>query len=100
MFCLDVFLLGVLFCLLVRAEGNFWIASGIHTGWNYLQLYIFSVETNGNPGTVGAFRGTLNHGNGFFHEIYGYEGSISAMILVTAAILWLIYRLNKNGKLV
>ena len=99
MFCLNVFLLGVLFCLLVWTEGNFWIAAGIHTGWNYIQSYIFSIEASGSPATIGAFRGTMNHANGFFHESYGYEGSVTATILVTAAILWLIYRLNKKGKL-
>ena len=98
MFCLNVFLLGVLFCLLVRTEGNFWIAAGIHTGWNYIQSYIFSIEASGNPATIGAFHGTMNHANGFFHESFGYEGSVTATILATASILWLIYRLNKEGK--
>jgi membrane protease YdiL (CAAX protease family) len=99
MFCLNVFLLGVLFCLLVWKEGNFWIAAGIHTGWNYVQSYIFSIEASGSPGTIGAFRGILNHANGFFHDSYGYEGSLSATVIVSAAILWLIYSLNKEGKL-
>ena len=98
MFCLGVFLMGVLLCLLVWKEGNFWIACGVHTGWNYLQSYIFSVDASGNPAAIGAFRGTMNHAGGFFHESYGYEGSISAMILITASILWLICRLNKKGK--
>ena len=31
MFALDIFLLGVLLCLLVRWEGNFWVACGFHT---------------------------------------------------------------------
>ena len=98
MFCLNVFLLGVLFCLLIWTEGNFWIAAGIHTGWNYLQSYIFGVGVSGNPTTIGLFRGTLNQANGFFHEIYGYEGSITALILLTASILWLIFRLKKTSQ--
>ena len=99
MFCLNVFLLGVLFCLLVWTEGNFWIAAGIHTGWNYVQSYIFSIEASGNPATIGAFRGTMNQANGFFHESYGYEGSATATILVTAGILWLVHGLRKKGEL-
>jgi hypothetical protein len=39
----------------------------------------------------------LNRANGFFHESYGYEGSITATIMATASILWLVCRLNKNG---
>ena len=99
MFCLNVFLLGVLFCLMIRTEGYFWIACGIHTGWNYMQSYIFSIKASGNPATIGAFHGTLNQGNGFFHESFGYEGSVTATILVSVSILCLIYRLNKKGKL-
>ncbi len=71
--------------------------NGIHTGWNYLQSYIFSIEASGNPATIGAYHGTLNRANGFFHESYGYEGSITATIMATASILWLVCRLNKNG---
>ena len=99
MFCLNVFLLGVLFCLMIRTEGYFWIACGIHTGWNYMQSYIFSIKASGNPATIGAFHGTLNQGNSFFHESFGYEGSVTATILVSVSILCLIYRLNKKGKL-
>lgn len=35
-FCLNVFLMGVLLCLLIKWDGNFWIACGFHTAWNYM----------------------------------------------------------------
>ena len=96
MFCLNVFLMGVLLCLLVRAEGNFWIVCGFHTAWNYMQTYIFGVTISGNPSTIGVFQGILNGGNGFFEEAYGYEGSITATVLVTTMILGLIYYLRRK----
>ena len=99
MFALDVFLLGVLLCLLVRWEGNFWIACGFHTAWNYTQTYLFATSNSGEPSNVGLFRGTVNASDGFYQEIYGYEGSIFVAALVGVAILWLIYRLRKEGKL-
>lgn len=92
MFCLNVFLIGVLFCLLIRAEGNFWIVCGFHTAWNYVQTYIFGVSMSGNPSTVGLFQGVLNGGNGFYDEIYGYEGSITAAVLLILSITLVIYR--------
>ncbi len=42
---------------------------------------------------------TMNQANGFFHESYGYEGSITATILVTVSILCLICWLYKKGRL-
>ena len=65
--------------------------------WMIIPAYIFSIKASGNPATIGAFQGTLNHANGFFHESFGYEGSITATILATASILWLICRLKKEG---
>ena len=35
-FCLNVFLIGVFLCLLIKWDGNFWIACGFHTAWNYM----------------------------------------------------------------
>ena len=99
MFSLNIFLLGVLLCLLVRWEGNFWIACGFHTAWNYTQTYLFATSNSGEASTVGLLRGTVNADNGFYQEIYGYEGSIFVAALLGAAILWLIFRLRKEGKI-
>lgn len=99
MFCLDVFLLGVFLCLLVRREGNFWIACGFHTAWNYTQTYLFSISNSGENMSIGMFQGSLNAGNGFYQKVYGYEGSIATAVLIGALILWLIYRLRKAGKI-
>ena len=99
MFCLNAFLIGVLFCLLIRTEGNFWIACGFHTGWNYMQTYLFGVTSSGNATSVGLFQGILIKDNGFFQEVYGYEGSITAAVLLAICIFCLIYVLQKKGKL-
>ncbi len=99
MFCLNVFLMGVLLCLLVRWEGNFWIACGLHIAWNYTQIYLFGISNSGESISVGLFQGSLNYGNAFYQEVYGYEGSLSATVLVCAVIAWLIYRLRKSGKI-
>ena len=66
--------------------------------WMIIPAYIFSIKASGNPATIGAFQGTLNHANGFFHESFGYEGSITATILATASILWLICRLKRKER--
>lgn len=99
MFCLDIFLMGVLFCLLVRQEGNFWIACGIHTAWNYVQVYLFGLPNSGEQAPIGLFQGVLNTGNAFYQEVYGYEGSIATAVLAGALICVLICRLRKAGKI-
>lgn len=99
MFCLNVFLLGVLFCLLVKAEGNFWIASGIHLGWNYMQTCVLGVTASGEDMSIGMFQGTLNQANGFFQQAYGYEGSVTAAVLSVICLVDLIVYLKKKGKL-
>ena len=99
MFCLNVFLLGVAFCLFVWDEGNFWIVCGIHTAWNYVQSYLFSTSNSGDPYSIGLFLGKLNGGNMFYEATYGYEGAVTTTVLMVVLISILIYRLHKKGQL-
>ena len=93
MFCLNVFLLGVMFCLLMKKEGNFWITCGIHTGWNYAQMYIFGVSNSGNPSTVGIFQGLTEGSPTFYDGVFGFEAAATATVLVGICIMFLIYKL-------
>ncbi|MBQ6439919.1 MAG: CPBP family intramembrane metalloprotease [Mogibacterium sp.] len=43
-YCLNIFLIGVFFCLLMKWEGNFWVTCGVHTGWNYTQSFIMGAS--------------------------------------------------------
>lgn len=99
MFCLNVFLLGVAFCLLVWNEGNFWIAAGIHTAWNYVQEFLFGISSSGMSFTIGLFKGTLNGDSIFYQEVYGYEGALVTTVLMAVMIGFLLHRLHKRGLL-
>lgn len=98
-FCLNIFLFGVALCLFVWDEGNFWIVCGIHTGWNYVQSYLFSTSNSGDPYSIGMFLGTVNGGNAFYDATYGYEGALSTTVLMVVVIAILMYRLYKKEQL-
>lgn len=93
-FCLNVFLIGVFLCLLIKWDGNFWIACGFHTAWNYMQFHILGLSNSGSTPDVCIFKGANSASSFFFDYVYGFEGSLSATILIVAGILFLIRKLN------
>ena len=93
-FCLNVFLIGVFLCLLIKWDGNFWIACGFHTAWNYMQFHILGLSNSGSTPDVCIFKGVNSASSFFFDYVYGFEGSLSATLLITALIILLILRLN------
>ena len=91
-FCLNAFLLGVLLCLLIRWDGNFWIACGFHTAWNYMQFHILGLSNSGSTPAVCIFKGVNSASTFFFDYVYGFEGSLCATVLITIGILLLIWK--------
>ena len=91
-FCINVFLVGVMLVLLVRDNGNFWIACGFHTGWNYTQEYLFGLPNSGQSSTFALFSGTESKDTFFYNSVYGNEGSWFTTVVVSLLILLLLYR--------
>ena len=92
-FCLNVFLLGVFLCLLIKWDGNFWIACGFHTAWNYMQFHILGLSNSGSTPDVCIFKGANSASSFFFDYVYGFEGSLCATVLIIIGILLLIRKL-------
>lgn len=80
-------------------NANFWIACGFHTGWNYVQEFLFGISNSGTPSNVGLFQGALNYDSIFYQKVYGYEGALTTTILMAVIIGYLIFRLRKRGVL-
>ena len=95
-FCLNVFLLGVWFYFLVKLEGNFWISCGIHTAWNYIQIFIFGVPSSGSCYPVSLIGGTNTSTSFFFDYVYGLEGSLCTTVVVSLLILITLYLLKRK----
>ena len=98
LFCLNVFLLGVWFYYLVKLEGNFWIACGLHTSWNYVQSYLFGAPNSGYCYPISLMGGENTASSFFFDYVYGFEGSLCTTVTVTLLILLTLYLLKKSGK--
>ena len=89
-FCLNVFLIGVFLCLLIKWDGNFWIACGFHTAWNYMQFHILGLSNSGSTPDVCILKGANSASSFFFDYVYGFEGSLCATVLIIIGILLLI----------
>lgn len=46
-FCLNVFLVGVMLYLLMKTTGSFWICCGFHTAWNFTQQFLYGLPNSG-----------------------------------------------------
>jgi membrane protease YdiL (CAAX protease family) len=78
---------------------NLWMPMGLHAAWNFTQGFIFDVPVSGSAqnGLVAAKLSgpTLLSGGGF-----GLEASVIALVIATAAGLWLVWRAVSLGELV
>ncbi len=88
-FCINVFLVGAIMYLLIQISGNFWIACGFHSAWNYTQQYLFGIPNSGITSKFGLFQGTELQKNFFFDPVYGNEGSLMTTVcfVMTLAVL-------------
>jgi hypothetical protein len=78
---------------------SLWMPMGLHAAWNFTQGFIFDVPVSGsaqNGLVVAKLSGpTLLSGGGF-----GLEASVIALVIATAAGLWLVWRAVSFGELV
>lgn len=91
MFCLNVFLAGVIAYLLVKLTGNFWTCCGFHTGWNVTQMYLFGLPNSGISSAVALYQGNEAKDTFFFNTVYGNEGSWCTTIVFLISIAVILY---------
>ncbi len=51
---------GLIACLLLRRTGDLWMPIGLHTGWNYGEVYVFGVPSSGLMGKGHLFQGSFH----------------------------------------
>jgi len=97
-FCLNVFLLGILLYLAVKLTGSIWTAFGIHTAWNYSQSFIFGSENSGTASTLAFFSSEGATDSFFCNTVYGNEGTwfCVLVVFVVTAMLYGMYRKTKQ----
>lgn len=91
-FCLNVFLIGIMLYLLMKTTGSFWICCGFHTAWNFTQQFLYGLPNSGSSSGLALFAGRDAQSNFFFDSNMGIEGSLCATVIIAAAILFLIWK--------
>ncbi len=96
-FCINIFLVGIAFYLMVKWSGNFWICCGFHTGWNYTQEYLFGLPNSGMSSGFGLFRGENAVKSFVFDPVYGNEGSLLTLFVIIILIAVLLLLIKKKA---
>ncbi|WP_156021731.1 CPBP family intramembrane glutamic endopeptidase [Streptococcus ruminantium] len=94
----DLFLFGVLTCLIMLKTGNIWVISGIHAAWNCFQGNVFAFPVSGSD-TGAAFLEVNTKGPEWLSGgQFGVEGSVISLLVQGVMIAWLIYDLYFKNK--
>lgn len=74
-----------------------WIPIGIHAAWNFTQGWVFSVPVSGGKVPEGLLITARNGPDWLTGGAFGLEASVIAMLVATAAGLFLLVRVVKQG---
>lgn len=78
---------------------NLWLAIGIHFGWNVVQGYIWDVPVSGHA-VDGLVDSRIAGPDIISGGMFGLEASVIAMVLATAAGIWLVVLAARKGNIV
>jgi uncharacterized protein len=79
---LEVFVVGMLFCLMIQRTGNLWFAVGFHAAWDWAETFFYGTPDSGLLG-VGRLLNTSAPGpNWLTGGSAGPEGSVLALVVL------------------
>lgn len=78
---------------------SLWAPIGLHVAWNFTQSQIFDVPVSGNDGT-GLVEAKLSGPELLSGGAFGLEASVIALVIATAAGVWLVVRAVRAGHVV
>jgi len=79
---IGVFVVGMIFCLMVRRTGDLWFAIGNHFAWDYGETFIFGVPNSGTT-AAGHLLNTHMHGSRWLTGgSVGPEGSLLVFVVL------------------
>ena len=81
---------GIVFAVLVNYFDALGAAIGFHTGWNYAQNIIFGLPNSGLVSQYSIFKIEAAANGPFFNTIFGIEGSVGAVAMLSIVLLILV----------
>lgn len=82
---LQVFVIGMFFCLTIRRTGSLWFAIGLHAAWDWAQTFFYGTPDSGLLG-VGHYLNSSSSGSRWLTGgSAGPEGSLLALAMVLLA---------------
>lgn len=81
---------GVLLGAAYMYTRRLWLAVGIHAAWNFTQGWVFSVPVSGGSAPEGLLRTSFPGPEWLTGGAFGLEASVPALVVATAAGLWLL----------
>lgn len=82
---LQVFVIGMVFCLTIRRTGSLWFAIGLHGAWDWAQTFFYGTPDSGLVG-VGHYLNSTSSGSRWLTGgSAGPEGSVLAFAIVLIA---------------
>lgn len=87
---------GILVSLVYMATRNLWTISALHFAWNFTMGGIFGIAVSGTE-AESLFSSSLTGPDYLTGGAFGIEASLPAMVLTTAASIWLIRHLKSSG---
>ena len=78
---------------------SLWLPIGLHAAWNFTQGFIYGVPVSGIDST-GLVTAELSGSEWLSGGTFGLEASVIALVIATAAGVWMVWRSVKRGLIV
>lgn len=92
---LQVFVVGMVFCLTLRRTGSLWFAIGLHLAWDWAQTFFYGTPDSGLLGVGHYLNSTHSGRNWISGGSAGPEGSVLAFAVIVLSALFIHFRFPK-----
>ena len=97
----NLFLFGIFAALLLVKCENIWVVGAFHSLWNFAQGNIYGIQVSGNSLQPAILNSSNVKGHGLINGAgFGLEGGLGVTLVLGLGIAYLVYNLNKQGKIV
>lgn len=92
---LQVFVIGMVLCLIIRRTGSLWFGIGLHAAWDWAQTFFYGTPDSGLLG-VGHLLNSASAGSKWVSGgSAGPEGSVFSLVIILAAAVLIHFRFPK-----